>query len=165
MYYSMVVNYLVWYNYLGPQNSNLHLLTNMEFTPNAREALVVATQIALENKHAWVGVDHLLLAILSEPKCGAVKSLEILGVPINNLKDEILHQFKDTTENLTLPLRYSFELIRLTTYALSIAEALNSPVDTKLMVGLMSKLLMIDLPSFRVSSEDLIPEDLLALPA
>lgn len=137
----------------------------MDHTINAHEAFVLAMKIASLKEHAQVDVDHLLLAILSEPNCGAVKALDTLGVPINTLRDEIEHQYKPTTKNIFIPLRHSFELVRLTTYAFTVAELLDCRISTKLLVGLMSKLNMIDLPSFRVSPEDLVPEDLLTLSA
>lgn len=61
-----------------------------EFTPRAKKVLDISIQICRQMGTNMIGTEHLLLALLKEKNCIAVKILEALGVDINKLHDVLV---------------------------------------------------------------------------
>ncbi len=63
-------------------------LTPADFTPRTKKVLELALLEARKMGHNFVGVEHIMLAILSEKDCYAVKYLEIYNINIDELRRE-----------------------------------------------------------------------------
>jgi ATP-dependent Clp protease ATP-binding subunit ClpA len=61
------------------------------FTEPAREVVVVATEQARTLKHGYIGTEHLLLALASDPS-GAGEALRASGVDATRVRDEIVRR-------------------------------------------------------------------------
>ncbi len=71
-----------------------------EFTRNARAALDAAPGIAQRFNHPYVGAEHIILAILSNPQCSACRRLQALEIDPDDLRVAI-----ETTIGRGEPLR------------------------------------------------------------
>ena len=59
------------------------------FTDNARKAMARSRKEALRLGHDSIGTEHILLALIAEKDCSAVKVLESLGVDLDSLQSKI----------------------------------------------------------------------------
>jgi hypothetical protein len=59
------------------------------FTDRAKHVVIAAQDEARRARHIEVGMEHLLLGFLHEPKCVAVKAIESLGAPRDALRGAI----------------------------------------------------------------------------
>ncbi len=67
------------------------------FTPRAKRVLELAFHEARGHKQEYIGTEHILLAIMHEPDCIAVRVLVELGVDMQRLYNEILKRVSEDT--------------------------------------------------------------------
>lgn len=60
-----------------------------QITPHARRILEGALREAVRLRDGYVGVEHLLLALLADERNGAVQTLEVLGVQPDQVRREL----------------------------------------------------------------------------
>ncbi len=60
-----------------------------EMTPRAKRILETAAEEARKNNQSYIGTEYILLAILSERDCVAVRALEGCGVSVSDLRDSV----------------------------------------------------------------------------
>ena len=60
-----------------------------KFTQKAESAINAALALAEELGHSYIGTEHILLAILEERDCVAVKMLESLGIRTADIRQDI----------------------------------------------------------------------------
>ncbi len=65
------------------------------FTPRAKRILEVAFHEAKGHKQEYIGTEHILLAIMREPDCIAVRLLVEMGVDMQRLYNEIVKRVND----------------------------------------------------------------------
>lgn len=65
------------------------------FTPRAKRILEVAFLEARGHKQEYIGTEHILLAIMREPDCIAVRLLVEMGVDMQRLYNEIVKRVSD----------------------------------------------------------------------
>ena len=65
------------------------------FTPRAKRILEVAFHEAKGHKQEYIGTEHILLAIMREPDCIAVRLLVEMGVDMQRLYNEIVKRVSD----------------------------------------------------------------------
>lgn len=78
-------------------------LSENDFTPRSKEIIAMAQGFASNLGQSLVGTEHILLAILRESDCVAVKILGALGVSVRELYSGIvnfLNENKDGTDNI-----------------------------------------------------------------
>jgi hypothetical protein len=71
-----------------PPADDEHLL--VRYTGRARTGVARAREEALKMGHNYVGTEHLLLGILTDPDALSVKVVEALGVPPAELRDAVV---------------------------------------------------------------------------
>lgn len=76
-------------------------------TERTRNTLRRAEDLARQHRHTYVGSEHLLLAILTETQCLAVKILIDLGAPVDTLAQSLSDQIQDGATDTTGPLPLS----------------------------------------------------------
>jgi ATP-dependent Clp protease ATP-binding subunit ClpC len=62
---------------------------NHRFTQKAQNAINAACNFAREFGHTYIGSEHLMLGLISEPDGIAAKLLDGLGVTCSQLKDAV----------------------------------------------------------------------------
>lgn len=60
------------------------------FTPQAREAMVLAQEASARLRYPWLGTEHLLLGLLRQPGTPASRALEGLGVTTSSVERELI---------------------------------------------------------------------------
>ena len=65
------------------------------FTPRAKRILEVAFHEAKGHKQEYIGTEHILLAIMREPDCIAVRLLVEMGIDMQRLYNEIVKRVSD----------------------------------------------------------------------
>lgn len=73
------------------------LVTAQDMTPRVKHVLERAADEARKNGQSYIGTEYILVSILSERDCVAVKALESCGISISELKNSIL-SFLEPTE-------------------------------------------------------------------
>ena len=63
------------------------------FTPRARSAVEQAAAEAVALRMGYIGTEHLLLGLLRQSGCGAVRALEAQGLEINDLYSDLVGMF------------------------------------------------------------------------
>jgi len=63
-----------------------------EISEHAREALEQSLCEAVERDEGYIGVEHLLLALVHDPRNGAARTLDDLEVPPTRIKRELQHK-------------------------------------------------------------------------
>ena len=61
-----------------------------DYTPRVKRILGTSVRVALNMGSGYVGTEHILIALLGEPDCVAVRILISLGVNIQRLYEEIM---------------------------------------------------------------------------
>jgi ATP-dependent Clp protease ATP-binding subunit ClpA len=61
----------------------------LPYTPRAKKALEVAAEIAVKSGHNFIGTEHLLLGLLSDPDSLAVKAIQADGIKVTDIIDSI----------------------------------------------------------------------------
>ena len=61
-----------------------------DYTPRVKRILGISVRVALNMGSGYVGTEHILIALLGEPDCVAVRILISLGVNIQRLYEEIM---------------------------------------------------------------------------
>ncbi len=61
-----------------------------DMTPRTKKIIEASAQESLQGGAGYIGTEHILLAILKENDCVAVKLLQSFGVPCNDLRSELL---------------------------------------------------------------------------
>jgi len=74
-------------------------LNPTDFTPRTKRILESAVLQARKLGHGYVGTEHLLLAILNEQDCYAVKYLEVFDVNVNDIRKDVLASAGSDTED------------------------------------------------------------------
>lgn len=75
---------------LVPPGGGMRTLGDIPFTARAKAAIGYAVEESGLLNHNYVGTEHLLLGILKEPECVAVKVLMHLNVDIEDVRMEVL---------------------------------------------------------------------------
>lgn len=65
-------------------------LSGSDMTPRTKNIIEASLYEAQKNGQDYIGTEHLLLALLGEEDCVAVRILENLGVSVNDLRQDIL---------------------------------------------------------------------------
>jgi hypothetical protein len=60
------------------------------FTPRARQAVVNAHEAAREARHEFVGTEHIVLGLLTEPEGLAARAIEAQGVPLDSVQAAVV---------------------------------------------------------------------------
>lgn len=79
--------------------------SEIPFTPRAKRVLEMAVQEGKDLGQNFVGTEHLLLALMSEPDGIAMRTLNKLGVNLKKLKNIILKYIEETQEDVLRPLK------------------------------------------------------------
>ncbi len=61
-----------------------------DMTPRTKKIIEASAQESLQSGAGYIGTEHILLALLKETDCVAVKLLQSFGVPHNDLRSDIL---------------------------------------------------------------------------
>ena len=61
-----------------------------DMTPRVRRIIQSSAAEASRNGQSYVGTEHLLLAILNEPDCVAVRLLSALSLPVEDLRQDVI---------------------------------------------------------------------------
>ncbi len=75
----------------GP-NQDLKEAGDMPISPRVRRVYALAEKEARALNYNFIGTEHLLLALMSEPQCQAAKIMHELGVDIDKVRQEIMSQ-------------------------------------------------------------------------
>ena len=68
-----------------------------DMTPRAKRILETAAEEAHKGNQSYIGTEYLLIAILSERDCAAVRALESCGISVSDLKNSISSFLGNTT--------------------------------------------------------------------
>lgn len=86
------------------------------FTPRSKNVLEASLGEALSMRHNYVGTEHLLLGLLSEPESVAATALSNLGADPGRVRQEVVRQLGDTPQAHTRrdpgPLERTREVLR-----------------------------------------------------
>ncbi len=109
-------------------------LSPADFTPRTKRILETATMQARKMGHGYVGTEHILLAILSEKDCYAVKYIEVFDIDSNDLYKQCIEaistQNKASDENLKNSKREKSNTKNLDEYSRDLTlAAKNSELD------------------------------------
>ena len=74
-------------------------LTPDDFTPRAKRIIEISFQIARAMRHSFVSTEHLLIALLKEDDCYAVKFISENGVSPQRLLDELLTSLSNANDS------------------------------------------------------------------
>ncbi len=77
-------------NQLIAPNTNIEVLETDNFTPRAKRILLLGEKEASRLKSAKVGTEHILLALIKETDCIAVRLLNTLGINVQKVYIDIL---------------------------------------------------------------------------
>ena len=75
------------------------------FTPRAKRVLELAFHEARGHKHEYIGTEHILLAIMREPDCIAVRVLVELGVDMQRLYNEVVKRVSEDMDAQSFQVR------------------------------------------------------------
>ncbi len=64
-------------------------VTAADMTPRAKRILEIASEEAHKNNQSYIGTEYLLMAVLKERDCAAVRALEACGISVSDLKSSI----------------------------------------------------------------------------
>ena len=78
-----------------------------KFSKKVRSVITNSREEAVRLNHGYIGVEHLLLGIILENDCMAVKILESLDVDIKKLRNLIELSTKSSTSTVTNNFRKS----------------------------------------------------------
>ncbi|MGN1208585.1 MAG: ATP-dependent Clp protease ATP-binding subunit [Christensenellales bacterium] len=67
---------------------------NVDLTPNAKQVFRVASEVAIELNHSFVGTEHLLLAILLTEGVGVNLLQEVFSCDIDKMRESVLNVLK-----------------------------------------------------------------------
>jgi len=73
------------------------------FTDRARDSVTKAGEHAQRLHHGWVGTEHLLLGLLTDPDALSVKALAALGLERDDIERRIAELIPPLVEPLTAP--------------------------------------------------------------
>lgn len=71
-------------------NDVAYPVDNPYYTPIAKHVMEMTVNEAQMLGHSYIGTEHILLSILNEPGCAAVKVLTALGLNLEELRGEVL---------------------------------------------------------------------------
>ena len=89
-------------NYIGRGTG--FVASEIPFTPRAKRVLEMAVQEGKDIGQNYVGTEHILLALLGEEDGVAIRTIEKLGLDINQLRTKTLALIKENQEELLRPL-------------------------------------------------------------
>ena len=72
---------------------------HIPFTPRAKKCLELSLREALKLDHDHIGPGHLLLALISQDDCVAVRVLGGLGADLEQLRAQVIREIEDDPEN------------------------------------------------------------------
>ena len=73
-------------------------LSASDMTPRTKSIIEASLQESLRNGQDYIGTEHLLLALLGVEDCVAVECLESIGVPVGDLKQDILNFLRNSSD-------------------------------------------------------------------
>ena len=85
-------------NYIGRGTG--FVASEIPFTPRAKRVLEMAVQEGKDIGQNYVGTEHILLALLGEEDGVAIRTIEKLGLDINQLRTKTLALIKENQEEL-----------------------------------------------------------------
>src|ERR1700676_482628 len=68
---------------------------HIPFTPPAKKCLELSLREALQLGHRYIGTGHLLLGLISQGDCVAVKVLGRLGADLGQLRTRVIQELED----------------------------------------------------------------------
>lgn len=83
---------------LAQNGENSQESESFDLTPTAKQVFRVASQVAIELKHNFVGTEHLLLAILLSDGVGVNLLRDVFSCDIDKLREKVLDQLKGQGE-------------------------------------------------------------------
>merc|ERR1712087_707027 len=89
-------------NYIGRGTG--FVASEIPFTPRAKRVLEMAVQEGKDIGQNYVGTEHILLALIAEEDGVAIRTIEKLGLDINQLRTKTLALIKENQEELLRPL-------------------------------------------------------------
>lgn len=72
-------------------------VTAADLTPRTKQIIEMSAYISARLGSGYIGTEHLLLSILEEKDCTALRILEALGIAATDLKSKLLSYFDDTS--------------------------------------------------------------------
>ena len=95
------------------------------FTPRAKRILEVAFHEAKGHKQEYIGTEHILLAIMREPDCIAVRLLVEMGIDMQRLYNEIVKRVSDDNKE-------GFEVVKRNTRSnLTASASTSAPMTSR----------------------------------
>jgi ATP-dependent Clp protease ATP-binding subunit ClpA len=79
----------------GPQAPSGHI----PFTPQAKKCLELSLRQALKLDHRHIDTGHLLLALISQDDCVAVRVLGGIGTDLEQLRAQVIREIEDNPED------------------------------------------------------------------
>mgnify|MGYP002520858535 FL=1 len=73
---------------------------NVDLTPNAKQVFRVASEVAIELNHSFVGTEHLLLAILLTEGVGVNLLQEVFSCDIDKMRESVLNVLKGDNQKV-----------------------------------------------------------------
>jgi ATP-dependent Clp protease ATP-binding subunit ClpC len=96
------------------------------FTANARQAMFIASRVANEAGHEYIGTGHILIGILRDDAAIPSRALANLGVDVLAFRSEVDQSIKSITDNeSTEPLTVPPRSKRAIELALALASGMN----------------------------------------
>jgi ATP-dependent Clp protease ATP-binding subunit ClpA len=72
------------------------------FTPEAREAVVLAQEETVRLRHRWLGTEHLLLALFRQPESRAKVVLSDLGITAESVERRLVNELGEASGDRNL---------------------------------------------------------------
>ena len=69
-----------------------------DMTPRTKKIIEVSSYLCAGSGHAFIGTEHLLLALVSDRDCVGTRILEGLGVQVNELKNDVENYISSTPQ-------------------------------------------------------------------
>jgi Clp amino terminal domain, pathogenicity island component len=95
------------------------------FTERAKHVMDAANEEAREHLHHYVGTEHLALALLHIPEAYAAKTIEALGVSLDQAREALVARMLPATVDQPSAGRVPFTAWAKKALALAVREALN----------------------------------------
>ncbi len=87
---------------IGTQQKNT--AASIDFTPRTKRILELSLQEAMQMGAGYIGTEHLLLALLKETDCVAVRILQALNVNLTKLNDDIMSMLGENKNSSAKPI-------------------------------------------------------------
>ena len=84
------------------------LLAPSDMTPRMKRIIETSAYESSKSNHAYIGTEHLLISLLSDKDCVAVRLLEALGVSAHDIKGDV-ESYIDSSPSKTAPSKSAHE--------------------------------------------------------